>query len=180
LKQGGNSQLQNFFKSENISHLPLESRYESQAAETFRSQLREVVRRNVSNSPLRDEQSPPFPKDHVIFEFTFWEGPIGLTLMKDEDSTAVVARLVANGPAHKKGVCVGDRIESIAGQSFLSYEELMDLILLLPRPVQIKFLRSTTSGADELPAAPELDSELNRMMVSGADAPLLLESFEGE
>jgi C-terminal processing protease CtpA/Prc len=172
-----------------VNHLPLELRYESEAAEIFRSRLREKVRQKVSNNPtalISEEQSPTAhsPSEHLIFEFTFWEGPIGLTLMKDEDSRAVVARLVTNGPAQQKGVCIGDRIESIAGQSFLSYEELMDLILLLPRPVQINFLRPPSASSDlvEQPTTPEEESELNRIMtlVSGADVPLLMESFEGQ
>lgn len=80
-------------------------------------------------------------KDNISFEFTFWDGPIGMTLEKDQLSRAKVARVLHGGSAHTKGVCVGDMIESISGRVCKDYEELMDNILLLPRPVQIKFVR---------------------------------------
>jgi hypothetical protein len=121
------------------------------------------------------------PTDHILLEFTFWEGPIGMTLERDENSRARVARLVADGAAHKKGVCVGDMIESIAGQCFLSYEELMDSILLLPRPVQIQFIRPqrtmSPSPDDRDPIVS--DVEINALLISGAGAPLLNGPFEG-
>lgn len=99
-----------------------------------------------------------------------------MTLKKDESSRAIVARLVSDGAAQKKGVCVGDIVESIAGQSFLSYEELMDAILLLPRPVQIQFLRPQKIGT---PVVEGSDQEFSTLLISGADAPLLNGIYEG-
>ena len=98
-----------------------------------------------------------------------------MTLEKDENSRAIVARLVSDGAAQKKGVHVGDIVESIAGQSFLSYEELMDAILLLPRPVQIQFLRPQKTAT----VVDESIPEFNTLLISGADAPLLNGIYEG-
>lgn len=138
-----------------------------------------MLKSRVQENLINDEEmsGPPSPMDHTSLEFTFWEGPIGMTLVKDESCRAVVARLVSNGPAEKKGVCVGDIIDSIGGQSFLSYEELMDLILLLPRPVQIQFLRPQLD-MNEKPD-PESTPDVSTLAISGFDAPLLNGGFGG-
>lgn len=165
-----------YFQTHNINHLPFESKYKSQVATQYCEMLKSQVLENLTIQAITTLEDP-VPMDHFSVECTFWEGPIGMTLVKDESCRAVVAKLVANGPAEKKGVCIGDIVGSIRGQSFLTYEELMDLILLLPRPIQIQFLRLQVDDSDHL--EPISEHRHKSLSISGCDAPLLNETVGG-
>jgi hypothetical protein len=139
MKQGGNTRLRDFFRAQNSEHSSIENRYQSTAAEIYRSKLKEVVQNSLLSNP--PSISSLDLVDSITIECTFLGGPMGMTLMKDLNSRAIVSRVVTDGQAFQRGVCVGDVLESIGGKKPSSYEELMDLILLLARPIQVQFLR---------------------------------------
>jgi hypothetical protein len=159
MRQGGNHQIRDFFEKLKIENSPIEVLYQTKAAGHYREKLKDhvmlvlngTIPRQIQSSKKRiksssnsksfltsdDLKSPPT----VNSEYTFLQGPMGLTLERDYRDRAVVSRLVPGGPAQAKGICIGDIVEGIAGRRVRNYDELMHMIPLMPRPLQILFSR---------------------------------------
>lgn len=158
--QGGNSQLHEYFEKLKIetSAISVEKLYQTRASAHYREKLREKVcflaldkglsdfcLNNESN--LKTSKSQIYPSDPVtkIMIGTFAEGPLGMTLAQSENGGAYVSCVSKNGCAEKCGITEMDVVISVAGRSMTDFEEIMDSIPFVHRPMRIEFSR-TISG----------------------------------
>lgn len=159
MKQGGNSQIRRFFKKIGIDNTPIQTLYCTKAAEHYREKLKERVdkiasgeivmerkvsserltKRTISNDSAGMSKGPSV--QHHVITAKFGPGPMGMTLTKDYRDHAIVSRLVPGGPAQQQGVKVGDIAIGIAGKTLGSYDEIMHMIPLMPRPLDVRFSR---------------------------------------
>lgn len=75
------------------------------------------------------------------FSVTFGEGRLGFTLQRQEGCGGVVTKTQPGGTAANLGVRASDILISINRRRCASYEEAMDLILSVERPVMLTFKR---------------------------------------
>lgn len=169
MKQGGNSQIRRFFKRLEIDNSPLQTLYCTKAAEHYREKLRERVDKVLSGEILSEKRSksekmkiqhptspplpPPPPSKSItanVITARFGAGPMGMTLTKDYRDQAYVSKLVPGGQAQQQGVKVGDIVISVAGKTMGSYDEIMHMIPLMPRPLELVLTRvEATTPAPE-------------------------------
>lgn len=165
MKQGGNAQIRRFFKRLEIENSPLQTLYCTKAAEHYREKLKERVDKVLSGEIMSEKRSrseksklpqspasPPLPSPPPTKSITaniitarFNTGPMGMTLTKDFRDQAFVSKLVPGGNAQQQGIKVGDIVISVAGKTMGSYEEIMHMIPLMPRPLELSLTRVETS-----------------------------------
>ncbi len=161
MRQGGNDQIRRFFRKLEIENSPIQLLYCTKGAQHYRERLKERVDKILSgeivyekrvvvstHSQSAKQDRPPRGGsnggDHAVIDtltIVFKEGPMGLTLTKDHKEMAVVSKLVPGGPAQSSGVRVGDYVAGVSGRSVERYDEIMQMVPHLPRPITIKFSR---------------------------------------
>jgi S1-C subfamily serine protease len=77
----------------------------------------------------------------MIINCTFGDGPMGMTITKNNLELAVVSRLLPSTPAQLSGIEVGDIIVGISKRKVDNYDEIMNLIMKLQRPLLLTFKR---------------------------------------
>lgn len=76
-----------------------------------------------------------------IYELTFGDGPLGLTLVNDARKTKVLVQAV-KGSALSQGVAVGDELRLLNGRPLGGdYDAAVDSIAAAARPLQLTFAR---------------------------------------
>jgi hypothetical protein len=157
--QGGNRQLRQYFERLRIENSPIDILYKTKAAAHYRLKLKERVSSIFAGDlSLALKKSPIEPMEQLIssepeenqksssvFNVSFPVGQMGMTLTKHSSGFAYVTRVVDGGIASIRGVCVDDLVIGLAGKKVNSYEEVMELIPFLPRPLKISFSRNSTS-----------------------------------
>jgi hypothetical protein len=165
MRQGGNGQIRDFFKKMKIENSPLTTLYSTNAATHYRKKLKELVDSGMSSSTSRrtpitfpKETTEPSPQSSTsktaappspppekvvaeLYEVTFGEGPMGLTLTQDFKGGAIVSRLVPGGTAERHSVHTGDHVVGVVGKSITEYDEVMHMILCMSRPLRLTFAR---------------------------------------
>lgn len=169
MKQGGNAQIRRFFKRLEIDNSPLQTLYCTKAAEHYREKLRERVDKVLSGEIVSEKRSksekmkiqhptspplpPPPPSKSItanVITARFGAGPMGMTLTKDYRDQAYISKLVPGGQAQQQGIKVGDIVISVAGKTMGSYDEIMHMIPLMPRPLELVLTRvEATAHAPE-------------------------------
>lgn len=165
MKQGGNSQIRRFFKKLEIENSPLQTLYCTKAAEHYREKLRERVdkilageivsekRSKSEKSKIQHPASPPLPLPPSknitanVIHARFNAGPMGMTLTKDFRDQAYVSKLLPGGQAQQQGIKLGDIVIAVAGKTMASYDEIMHMIPLMPRPLELNLTRVEASPA---------------------------------
>lgn len=161
MKQGGNAQIRRFFHKLSIDNNPIQHLYCTKGAEHYREKLKERVDKIMSGEIVPEKRnthrhaaSPAIPTTSssakssqsaapVGNQFTakFGEGSMGMTLTKDFRESAVVSKLIPGGQAQQNNVKVGDFVIRIAGKTMSNYDEIMHMIPLMSRPLEISFNR---------------------------------------
>ena len=157
--QGGNRQLHEYFDKLKIeySSLAIEKKlYQTRASAHYREKLRERVcflalDKSLAGSPAstrRHSRSKieKSPNGHISnvrsISGLFTEGPLGMTLSQGEDGTAYVSYVANHGCAEKSGILEGDVVVAISGRLVANYEDVMDSIPFVQRPMRIDFTRT--------------------------------------
>lgn len=95
-----------------------------------------------------DFKTPHNDKDHqrVEFEICFGDGPMGFSLGSAPGVGVLIGRLAAHSFAEAGGVCIGDRISHIEQEIVpldMAWQDVVEKLKKLPRPVTITFERSS-------------------------------------
>eukprot|EP01035_Chromulina_nebulosa_P019366 gene19366-25233_t len=163
MRYGGNGQIREFFKKLKIENSAINVLYMTKGAAHYRERLKERVEKILSGaiSPPDTMRLRTFSNDGleiaktvstdsndhnknektIRFDCSFDTGPMGLTLTKDFKNSAVVSKIVKDGVANSNGVEVGDLVIGIMGKSMNDYDEIMHMILCMPRPIKLTFSR---------------------------------------
>ena len=153
--QGGNRQLRDYFEKLKVENSTVEKLYQTRASAHYREKLRErvcflrldnslvdspkAIRRNSRGDRNSTDNSKMGLKSITAM---FSEGPLGMTLTAlPGNGHAYVSKTIPQGIADKAGVMVGDSVISIAGRQMSNYEEIMDSIPFIQRPMIIEFSR---------------------------------------
>jgi hypothetical protein len=200
MKQGGNAQIRRFFKKLAIENSPLQTLYCTKAAEHYREKLRERVgkvlsgelvsekRSHSEKAKLQHPASPllPVPPSKTItanvIYARFNAGPMGMTLTKDFREQAYVSKLLPGGQAQQQGIKLGDIVIAVAGKTMASYDEIMHMIPLMPRPLELNLTRVEASPSKAEPIHHSLsDTALVTMnkVPHGVSVPLAVPAIRG-
>lgn len=157
--QGGNSQLREYFDKLKIENAPIEKLYQLRASAHYREKLRErvcflaldnglsgespntVLKKKSSHRNSFGNESPSSRLPSRLVNAIFSEGPLGMTLCESADGNTYVSQVTAGGSADKNEVKVGDLVVKVAGRQVSNYEEVMDSIPFIQRPMRLEFLR---------------------------------------
>ena len=171
MKCGGNSRFHELIGKSSFggsSQGEISTLYQSTEAESYRLNLKEKVscalveiEEGFQESPSKDllildvaDNSEESNQTDTNWEVTFLDGPMGMSISKDHSGRAYISRLVPNGPAESKGLCIGDIIEVVAGKPMTDYDQIMHMIQLMPRPLQLTFVRHVKNSLKSLPPNP--------------------------
>lgn len=81
------------------------------------------------------------------FDVIYHEAKIGLTLQPNEGKFPCVVNVVENGPSAIGGVCKGDIVVGIDGNSVMFYDDFMAIFPSLGRPVTLTFTHGFTPSS---------------------------------
>lgn len=166
MRQGGNGQIRDFFRKLGIENSPIVVLYNTKGACHYRERLKERVDKIMSGEIKPEKRTFPRPEplnipDRVevpmlsanesIHSFIFPRGPMGMTLTRTNKGFASVSKLVSGGMAEQLGVLIEDTVVGVAAQSMTEYDEILQMIPLMTRPITLTMLRSLQcASADEL------------------------------
>lgn len=158
---GGNEQLREYFDKLQVEKSSVDKVYQTRASAHYRETLREKVcflmlddglmgspkvARKHSNGDDRNSLDSS-NKETKTITVMFSEGPLGMTLSAlPGNGHAYVSKVSPQGSADKGGVAVGDTIVSIAGRPISNYEDTIDSIPFIQRPMIIEFSRMMDSS----------------------------------
>lgn len=156
LKAGGNDRITDYFKSNNINKFVIGELYCTEVAEEYRKQLNSKAEVNkikikdvsttfVSNNDINHSGTYSLNLTQNMFDVTFEDGSISMTLSKTESNEVVVTEVGKYGAAYYKGVHCGDILVSVNNSQDREYENIMALIISTPRPIVLKFQRINTT-----------------------------------
>eukprot|EP00904_Undaria_pinnatifida_P008715 jgi/Undpi1/4974/HiC_scaffold_19.g08326.m1 len=114
------------------------------------------------------------------FEVTFGEGRLGFTLFREETGRrkgkGVVCRVHTGSMAQTLGVQLGDMVSGVNKRRYGTYDEVMEVLPKLPRPVLICFTREAPGVVEGspggLPAAARLAASSPSKDAQGGGNPL--------
>jgi len=167
MRQGGNTQIRDFFKRLQIENSPITTLYSTKGATHYRSKLKERVQKVLSGEISSDRKNQMNTttyatptktptktkeiankidnkkvKESIITQhIVFGPGSMGMTITKDYKGGAVVSKLVPQGAAQEKGVKLGDAVIGVAGKALQDFDEIMHMIPCMIRPLQLTFAR---------------------------------------
>ena len=86
-----------------------------------------------TSASITEEGEPP------IIMGNFEKGKLGMTLEHDTDGYAIVTSIDSDGQAERNGIELWSTIVTVSGEYVheLHFDEIIDLIMKLPRPLQI-------------------------------------------
>ena len=167
-----NSPISTLYCSKGASHYRerLKEKVDKIMAGELKSEPRHVhSRRNMGNAHHKNARSQPALGDLMrndptlglnrrkpsieLFNVSFPEGPMGMTISKDFGGRALVSKVVPGGVAEASGVFIGDHIAGIARKRMDNYDEIMHMIPCMKRPILIQFSRQVSNHAKRLLAA---------------------------
>lgn len=88
---------------------------------------------------LKIEDKMVYGKGEYLIEFD--KNSLGMTLEKNSENEAAVSRVIPGSSAALKGVRVGDIAVAVMGKYVCEYDDIMHMIMCMPRPVLIAFRR---------------------------------------
>lgn len=100
--------------------------------------LEDRERRSLGGSASGASSSGNYAVDKV-YQVSFCDGPMGMTLTKNHREHASVSRLVSEGQAQTAGVGIGDVVVGVGGMALQHYDDIMERVSLLPRPLVLDF-----------------------------------------
>ena len=115
------------------------------AAKSFKRQM-SIPRKEAwpeTCRPLLCIPSSVRRKHTIVITATFLDGPMGLTITKEVNGSAVVTKIIPNGQAEKANIKVSDIIVGVGSNTSTEYDEIMKLIPDQPRPLMILFSRKS-------------------------------------
>ena len=161
MKHGGNDQIKEFFRKLDLDTktIPISTLYNSKAAGFYRQCIKDRSQKAANiktpceiveskNKTSRSSSPTNFVNKRITVQFI--DGSLGLTLTKSYDGHAIVTRLVSEGQSTNNGVCLNDKIIRVAGMFMDDYEDILEAIPLLSRPLSITFERKVSESIEVL------------------------------
>jgi len=164
---GGNRKLHEYFEKFNIKKTATEIFYQTKESFSYREKLKEIVcfnildntlsgspnvSRNVSRKNLTVEDDNSLNEirkisngninQNLSISAVFGDGPLGMTLSETAEGNAYVSKVIKGGNAERNGILIGDLVCKVEGTSVTNFDEIMDSIPFIQRPLHIDFNRN--------------------------------------